>query len=478
MNPTLILPSLATGLNGHFLLERLFFASVELAVLAFLANLFVRLLHVRSPRLLSFVLLIVLAKPVLTLTVGSPFLVLVLKPSPLAAMPSEKGIERPAVSELARAEFNPQAATAIPESAKPAVAAETALTPRVAWSWQEIILGSWLAGVAVFLGGYLVTRIQLFRIKRSASRPSAAVVASYRQHAAQLGLRRLPALLVNDGLESPALVGLFKPAVLIPAWLAADPTDPKFDWAIRHELTHWKWLDPLAIAIRDLVRILFYFHPAAWWAGKKLVEAIELACDRAMLRDSSEATVYAEQLFQMLVKIRERRRVPIAGGLFATRTQVGKRIAVLLDGSLLRAPQLTALSILGLMAFGVVAFSVGGATGKADAKPTDGQAALIAEIEKQGKLTPALARVLRPGGIFLSYVPTVIQAQQCSEALRRERWWSLIETFETLMRPWNIEGLSVRPFHRMVAHTGFITVARRVVPEEGAPRLGASDPAE
>ena len=49
-----------------------------------------------------------------------------------------------------------------------------------------------------------------------------------------------------------------------------------------------------------------------------------------------------------------------------------------------------------------------------------------------------------------------------------------METFETLVRPWNIEGTSVRPFHRMVAHTGFITVARRVVPEEGpgtAPRL-------
>jgi tRNA (adenine57-N1/adenine58-N1)-methyltransferase len=47
-----------------------------------------------------------------------------------------------------------------------------------------------------------------------------------------------------------------------------------------------------------------------------------------------------------------------------------------------------------------------------------------------------------------------------------------VETFETLFRPWNIEGQSVRPFHRMVAHTGFITVARRVVPEEGGPEPG------
>ena len=46
--------------------------------------------------------------------------------------------------------------------------------------------------------------------------------------------------------------------------------------------------------------------------------------------------------------------------------------------------------------------------------------------------------------------------------------YALVETFETLLRPWNIEGTSVRPFHRMVAHTGFITVARRVVPGEGS----------
>ena len=75
--------------------------------------------------------------------------------------------------------------------------------------------------------------------------------------------------------------------------------------------------------------------------------------------------------------------------------------------------------------------------------------------------------MLRSGGVFLSYVPTIIQSHQLSEALRNHPGYSLVETFETLMRPWNIDGLSVRPFHRMVAHTGFLTVARRVVPEEG-----------
>ena len=92
---------------------------------------------------------------------------------------------------------------------------------------------------------------------------------------------------------------------------------------------------------------------------------------------------------------------------------------------------------------------------------------VVFDLPEPWKLTDAVARVLRPGGIFLCYVPTIIQSQQISEALQRDRSWALVETFETLMRPWNIEGLSVRPFHRMVAHTGFITIARRVLPESG-----------
>jgi tRNA (adenine57-N1/adenine58-N1)-methyltransferase len=113
--------------------------------------------------------------------------------------------------------------------------------------------------------------------------------------------------------------------------------------------------------------------------------------------------------------------------------------------------------------------------GVAEEEPVD---RVVLDLPEPWKLTRPMARVLRPGGIVLSYVPTIIQSHQLSETLSREREWALVETFETLMRPWNIEGQSVRPFHRMVAHTGFITVARRVATEEGGsvpPRLGRED---
>jgi tRNA (adenine57-N1/adenine58-N1)-methyltransferase len=92
---------------------------------------------------------------------------------------------------------------------------------------------------------------------------------------------------------------------------------------------------------------------------------------------------------------------------------------------------------------------------------------VVFDLPEPWRLVDSVTRVLRSGGIFLSYVPTIIQSHQLSETLRRHPGYGLVETFETLLRPWNIDGTSVRPFHRMVAHTGFITVARRVVPGEG-----------
>jgi len=71
-------------------------------------------------------------------------------------------------------------------------------------------------------------------------------------------------------------------------------------------------------------------------------------------------------------------------------------------------------------------------------------------------------RALRPGGILLSYLPTINQTQLLRETLRQFSF-GMEETVEILRRTWHIDGRSVRPDHRMVAHTGFLTSARRLV---------------
>jgi len=89
---------------------------------------------------------------------------------------------------------------------------------------------------------------------------------------------------------------------------------------------------------------------------------------------------------------------------------------------------------------------------------------LVLDLPEPWQVVPHAARALRSGGIYLSFVPTVPQVQQTVEALERARVFGLVETFETLLRTWSIQGRSVRPDHRMVAHSGFLTVARKVEP--------------
>ena len=87
---------------------------------------------------------------------------------------------------------------------------------------------------------------------------------------------------------------------------------------------------------------------------------------------------------------------------------------------------------------------------------------LVLDLPEPWQVVPHAAQVLRSGGIYLSFVPTVPQVVQTVEALERATVFGMVETFETLLRTWSIKGRSVRPDHRMVAHSGFITVARKI----------------
>lgn len=84
---------------------------------------------------------------------------------------------------------------------------------------------------------------------------------------------------------------------------------------------------------------------------------------------------------------------------------------------------------------------------------------VLLDLPEPWTVVPAAAAALRTGGILLSYLPSVPQVQKAVAAMD-EHGFGFRETFEVMQRGWNIDGLSVRPDHRMVAHTGFLTVAR------------------
>ncbi|BFU92320.1 MAG: tRNA (adenine(58)-N(1))-methyltransferase TrmI [Nitrospira sp.] len=103
---------------------------------------------------------------------------------------------------------------------------------------------------------------------------------------------------------------------------------------------------------------------------------------------------------------------------------------------------------------------------------------VVLDLPEPWQVVPHAMNALRSGGIYLSFVPTVPQVMQTVEALERTAVFGMIETFETLLRTWSVQGRSVRPDHRMVAHSGFITVARKVEPGLLGPMPDIEAPAD
>jgi len=91
--------------------------------------------------------------------------------------------------------------------------------------------------------------------------------------------------------------------------------------------------------------------------------------------------------------------------------------------------------------------------------PETGIDRVVLDLPEPWRVVPVAIEALRGGGVFCCYVPTVPQVAQAVEALKAAGFIDVLTT-ETLVRSWHVEGQSVRPDHRMVAHTGFVTVAR------------------
>ena len=86
---------------------------------------------------------------------------------------------------------------------------------------------------------------------------------------------------------------------------------------------------------------------------------------------------------------------------------------------------------------------------------------LFTDVPEPWELCEAAARTLQPGGVWVAYVPTVMQMGEQMDTLSKNKAFCLEQGFETLQRYWHVRPPSVRPKHNMKAHTGFIVVCRR-----------------
>ena len=92
---------------------------------------------------------------------------------------------------------------------------------------------------------------------------------------------------------------------------------------------------------------------------------------------------------------------------------------------------------------------------------------VVLDVPEPWNAVGTIGDALVMGGVMLSFLPTVLQVHRLVGSLENDGRYQLVESLETLLRTWHVTERSVRPSHRMVAHSGFLTTAVRCLPRPG-----------
>jgi beta-lactamase regulating signal transducer with metallopeptidase domain/DNA-directed RNA polymerase subunit F len=162
------------------------------------------------------------------------------------------------------------------------------------------IARSWLAGVFVFAlriaFGLLV--IEQLRRRNLIALPD-ALVERFRSLQRRLGIHRAIRYAECRSLSVPAVIGLFRPIVLLPMRALTGLTPEQLEAVIAHELGHIKRLDVAVNFFQVIAESLFFFHPAVWWLNKRIRADREDCCDDLAIEASGSTVGYARALATM-----------------------------------------------------------------------------------------------------------------------------------------------------------------------------------
>lgn len=170
-------------------------------------------------------------------------------------------------------------------------------------SWQRH--AGWL--LAAYLLGALAMTVRLFaglvgcQRLRSAAQvvDDARVLELVRRTTEEIGLRVAPVVAYCARVTCPVVVGVLKPAILLPAALLNELTPDQVESLLLHEMAHIKRYDHLVNLAQRIVEAALFFHPAVWWLSHKISVEREHCCDDLAIRWGSEPCDYAESLVRV-----------------------------------------------------------------------------------------------------------------------------------------------------------------------------------
>ena len=199
----------------------------------------------------------------------------------------------------------------VPLSA-PTVALPNAPDPGAGLSWMAWLMLVWAVGV-LFFGAWVAVKVRtvrrMYRVDREHAPVPAWMDELLASAAARLKLRRIPALVASPHVSTPAVFGVARPVLILPARDLSTLSKRDAEHILMHELAHIKRGDLIVHALALVVQIVYWFNPLVWVAQRRMRGLRELCCDATVagvLRD--ETPVYRRTLLETARCLLERPR--------------------------------------------------------------------------------------------------------------------------------------------------------------------------
>ena len=199
-------------------------------------------------------------------------------------------------------------------------------------SWAVAVFAVWIAIAAVVMFRFAVGIWKLRRLRRNCL-PIAASDRYRALHDVVAGFAgtRSVSLCTSKHVRVPTAIGFFKPLIVFPEWSLQELTTEELKVILLHEFAHLRRMDDWTNLAQQLVRTVFFFHPAVIWIEKRLSLEREMACDDVVLAETGNPGAYAECLVKLAERTLAGRALTMAQAVISHARQTCLRLARILD---------------------------------------------------------------------------------------------------------------------------------------------------
>lgn len=223
------------------------------------------------------------------------------------------------------------------------------------FGWRDVVLALWALGVTLILARLAAGLVTLRRYRRRARPASGERWEGAREWARSRLLLDTPVrLLVSDEVAMPLAAGVLRPTVLMPEEAEEWP-EARRRAVLLHEMAHIKRRDVVPHLMAWVVCAVWWFHPLAWSAARRMRSESEKACDDLVLKVGTRASRYADDLLDIVTRAGTV-RAPAAVVPLAQRSEFEGRILAILEPD--RRRQAASITHAGLVALAVALFAV------------------------------------------------------------------------------------------------------------------------